>query len=142
MSNKPFIIAAILTLLALVALVPLYLLGSQQFQLTLTNLSIVVLSLFVLLLICAFWTNTVASGDESGSNNHSLSDERECGNVKWFNTNKGFGFITRDSGEDIFVHFRSIRGKGHRALREGQRVDFIVSGGEKGLQAEDVEVIR
>lgn len=142
MSNKPFIIAAILTLLALVALVPLYLLGSQQFQLTLTNLSIVVLSLFVLLLICAFWTNTVASGDESGSNNHSLSDERESGNVKWFNTNKGFGFITRDSGEDIFVHFRSIRGKGHRALREGQRVDFIVSGGEKGLQAEDVEVIR
>ena len=142
MSNKPFIIAAILTLLALVALVPLYLLGSQQFQLTLTNLSIVVLSLFVLLLICAFWTSTVASGDESGSNNRGLSDERESGNVKWFNTNKGFGFITRDSGEDIFVHFRSIRGKGHRALREGQRVDFIVSGGEKGLQAEDVEVIR
>ena len=138
MSNKPFIIAAILTLLALM---PLYWLSSQQFQLIL-NLPIAVLSLFVLLLICAFWTSAVASGDESSSNNHSLSDERESGNVKWFNTNKGFGFITRDTGEDIFVHFRSIRGKGHRALREGQRVDFIVSGGEKGLQAEDVEVIR
>ena len=139
MSNKPFIIAAILTLLALI---PLYLLGSEPFELTLTNLSIAVLSLFVLLLICAFWASTVASAGESSSNNHSLSDERESGNVKWFNTNKGFGFITRDTGEDIFVHFRSIRGKGHRALREGQRVDFIVSGGEKGLQAEDVEVIR
>ena len=64
------------------------------------------------------------------------------GKVKWFNPQKGYGFIQTSEGEDIFVHFRSIRGKGHRALREGQRVDFIVSGGEKGLQAEDVEVIR
>jgi CspA family cold shock protein len=64
--------------------------------------------------------------------------DREKGNVKWFNANKGFGFITRDSGDDIFVHFRSIRGEGHRVLRDGQRVEFSVSEGDKGLQADDV----
>ncbi|MDP2381123.1 MAG: cold-shock protein, partial [Pseudohongiella sp.] len=48
--------------------------------------------------------------------------KREAGQVKWFNASKGFGFITRDSGEDIFVHFRSIRGDGHRVLKDGQRV--------------------
>ena len=62
------------------------------------------------------------------------------GTVKWFNTNKGFGFITRDNGDDVFVHFRSIRGQGHRTLIEGQRVEFNVTKGEKGLQAEDVAI--
>ena len=65
---------------------------------------------------------------------------RESGTVKWFNTNKGFGFITRDNGDDVFVHFRSIRGQGHRTLIEGQRVEFNVTKGEKGLQAEDVAI--
>ncbi len=51
---------------------------------------------------------------------------RETGTVKWFNTSKGFGFISRDDGEDIFVHFRAIRGEGHRVLVEGQRVEFSV----------------
>ena len=63
---------------------------------------------------------------------------RESGSVKWFNASKGFGFITRDSGDDIFVHFRSIRGEGHRVLHDGQRVEFAISEGDKGLQAEDV----
>lgn len=63
---------------------------------------------------------------------------RETGTVKWFNTSKGFGFISRDTGEDIFVHFRAIRGEGHRVLAEGQRVEFSVTHREKGLQAEDV----
>ena len=66
---------------------------------------------------------------------------RQTGTVKWFNFNKGFGFITRENGEDIFVHFRSIRGKGRKSLPEGQRVEFVVTKGDKGLQAEDVEVI-
>ena len=66
-----------------------------------------------------------------------LSD-RESGTVKWFNTSKGFGFISRDSGDDIFVHFRAIRGEGHRVLVEGQRVEFTVMDRDKGLQAEDV----
>lgn len=66
---------------------------------------------------------------------------RELGNVKWFNASKGFGFITRDSGDDVFVHFRSIRGEGHRVLKDGQRVEFSVSQGDKGLQADDVTAI-
>ena len=67
---------------------------------------------------------------------------RESGAVKWFNGTKGFGFITRDSGEDIFVHFRSIRGEGHRTLRDGERVEFVVTDGDKGLQADDVVSLR
>lgn len=63
---------------------------------------------------------------------------RETGTVKWFNTSKGFGFISRDTGDDIFVHFRAIRGEGHRVLVEGQRVEFSVMQRDKGLQAEDV----
>ncbi len=67
-----------------------------------------------------------------------VSSGREEGEVKWFNVSKGFGFITRQSGDDIFVHFRSIRGDGHRTLADGQRVSFVVTQREKGLQAEDV----
>ncbi len=66
---------------------------------------------------------------------------REQGIVKWFNSNKGYGFITRDKGEDVFVHYRSISGKGHRSLFEGQKVEFSVSDGDKGLQADDVTVL-
>jgi len=68
--------------------------------------------------------------------------DKELGNVKWFSASKGFGFITRDTGEDIFVHFRSIMGNGHRILREGQRVEFAVTEGTKGLQAEEVSAIK
>ena len=64
---------------------------------------------------------------------------REQGEVKWFNVSKGFGFITKDDGEEIFVHFRSIRGEGRRSLRDGQRVSFVVAQSDKGPQAEDVE---
>lgn len=69
------------------------------------------------------------------------NDDREVGEVKWFNVNKGYGFITRDSGEDVFVHFRAIRGKGHRTLAEGQKVRYYVVHNERGLQADDVTVI-
>lgn len=71
-----------------------------------------------------------------------VDDGRERGLVKWFNVKKGFGFITRDNGEDVFVHFRSIRGTGHRSLSEGQNVKFSVVDGQKGLQAEDVSVVK
>jgi len=64
--------------------------------------------------------------------------QRESGQVKWFNTSKGFGFITRDDGSDVFVHFRAIREQGRRGLREGQQVSFIVVEGDKGPQADDV----
>lgn len=64
---------------------------------------------------------------------------REQGVVKWFNTSKGFGFISREQGGDIFVHYHAIRGEGRRILYEGQKVEFAVAKGEKGLQAEDIQ---
>ena len=67
--------------------------------------------------------------------------DREVGTVKWFNDSKGYGFIQRESGPDVFVHYRAIRGEGHRTLREGQRVDFFLKRGDKGLQADDVQLI-
>ncbi|MGB0204563.1 MAG: cold-shock protein [Neptuniibacter sp.] len=70
------------------------------------------------------------------------NDDRELGTVKWFNVSKGFGFITRGEDDDVFVHFRNIRGRGHRSLTEGQKVRFYVRESDKGLQAEDVSVIR
>ena len=67
---------------------------------------------------------------------------REQGIVKWFNDSKGFGFIQRNSGEDIFVHFRAIQGDGYRSLQDGQKVEFIVGEGQKGLQAEEVTQVE
>jgi CspA family cold shock protein len=68
--------------------------------------------------------------------------ERVNGTVKWFNNAKGFGFITREDGEDdVFVHFRSIEGEGYRTLDEGQAVEFKLVEGPKGLQAEEVAKI-
>lgn len=67
--------------------------------------------------------------------------EKEEGIVKWFNGAKGYGFIERASGDDVFVHFNAILGDGYRSLEEGQRVTFTVTQGQKGLQAEQVVVI-
>jgi CspA family cold shock protein len=64
--------------------------------------------------------------------------ERETGKVKWFNDAKGYGFIERPQGGDVFVHFSSVRGTGFKKLTEGQRVDYVVTHGEKGPQAQDV----
>lgn len=63
----------------------------------------------------------------------------ETGTVKWFNDAKGFGFITRQSGEDVFVHFSAIQAGGFRSLQEGQQVQFNVQKGQKGWEAIDVE---
>jgi len=68
--------------------------------------------------------------------------DRVQGVVKWFNNTKGYGFISRDEGEDVFVHFSSIRDNGgYRTLAEGQKVEFVVAQGAKGPQAEDVTFI-
>src|SRR5690606_17118723 len=77
-----------------------------------------------------------ASPTDPGSNSMS---ERQTGTVKWFNDAKGFGFITPQSGADLFVHFRSIQGSGFKSLQEGQQVSFKVVQGQKGLQAEEVQ---
>ena len=63
------------------------------------------------------------------------------GTVKWFDSAKGFGFISTESGEDIFVHFRAITGDGYKSLEEGESVEFEVEEGPKGLQAKDVSRI-
>ena len=82
-------------------------------------------------------TNGAEYDDNSDEN-----DGREMGTVKWFNVSKGFGFITRENGDDVFVHFRNIRGRGHRSLSEGQQVKFNARNSDKGLQAEDVSIVR
>lgn len=64
--------------------------------------------------------------------------DRQIGTVKWFNDAKGFGFIARENGPDVFVHFRAITGSGFKTLQEGQRVSFEMTQGQKGLQAESV----
>ncbi|CDF85550.1 cold-shock protein [Pseudomonas sp. QL9] len=66
---------------------------------------------------------------------------RQNGTVKWFNAEKGFGFITPESGPDVFVHFRQIETNGYKTLDEGQRVSFIVTQGAKGPQAEQVQIV-
>ncbi|MBB2494829.1 cold-shock protein [Aquipseudomonas ullengensis] len=67
--------------------------------------------------------------------------ERQTGTVKWFNDEKGFGFITPESGADLFVHYRSIQSSGFKSLQEGQKVSFVAVKGQKGMQADDVQVI-
>lgn len=67
--------------------------------------------------------------------------ERTKGTVKWFNAGKGYGFIEREDGEDVFVHYSSIVGEGYRSLEEGQQVEFTVAQGQKGLQAQEVTVV-
>jgi CspA family cold shock protein len=66
---------------------------------------------------------------------------RATGTVKWFNGGKGYGFIAREEGADVFVHFSEIRGEGFRSLEEGQSVEFNVEQGQKGLQATNVAVV-
>lgn len=135
MFNRPLPIGIIM---AVLAGIPLYLLSERQFQLDVDSFPLIAGSLLVFFVITALWSATVARpGAQSGSR-----DQRESGVVKWFNANKGFGFISRKDGSDIFVHFRSIRGQGHRVLVEGQKVGFGVVMGEKGEQADDVEILR
>eukprot|EP00466_Bigelowiella_natans_P016242 jgi/Bigna1/135966/aug1.31_g10674 len=64
--------------------------------------------------------------------------DREHGTVKWFDPSKGFGFLMRENGSDLFVHYTNIRGQGYRALETGQRVEFVIADSEKGPVAEDV----
>ncbi|MFH1194783.1 MAG: cold-shock protein [bacterium] len=68
--------------------------------------------------------------------------ERKRGSVKWFNSTKGFGFISQEGGEDVFVHFQSIIGDGYRSLQENDKVEFTITKGQKGLQASEVKVIK
>ena len=81
------------------------------------------------------------SEGEGESESSYNSSDRETGTVKWFNVRKGYGFITRDAGDDVFVHFRNIEGTGRRSIEEGRRVSFVVTDGDKGLQADEVSPV-
>ena len=67
--------------------------------------------------------------------------ERVIGTVKWFNASNGYGFLAREDGEDVFVHYTAIQGEGYRNLAEGQRVEFTVEQGAKGPQATNVTIL-
>jgi CspA family cold shock protein len=96
------------------------------------------ISLLLLFIATSFVSQLVGGGSSSESESSYSSSDRETGTVKWFNVRKGYGFITRDAGDDVFVHFRNIEGSGRRAIEEGQRVSFVVTDGDKGLQADEV----
>ena len=105
-----------------------------------------------LIFLAASVITTIAADSKKNGSNYSNGSQdsdgsegpegSESGSVKWFNVNKGFGFITTDAGEDVFVHFRSIRGHGRRSLRQGQLVRFDLSDGDKGKQADNVSVVK
>ena len=67
--------------------------------------------------------------------------EQTTGTVKWFNSSKGYGFISRENGDDVFVHFQSIISDGYKSLNENDKVEFVVTEGQKGPQASEVKVI-
>jgi CspA family cold shock protein len=86
----------------------------------------------------AFVTQETDQEKQSNSNLRSAAVSKEQGTVKWFNASKGYGFIQRQTGEDVFVHFSAIMMDGYKSLNEGQAVEFEVKKGPKGLQAENV----
>lgn len=128
LASALLVIAVIVQTLAL--LVPLQTIAEQP---------AIAVALFIALIAVTLHLGTTLyrRSPSPAPQSHDLGN-RDTGTVKWFNASKGFGFISRDSGDDIFVHFRAIRGEGHRVLVEGQRVEFSVMNRDKGLQAEDV----
>ncbi|MBE01972.1 cold-shock protein [Marinobacter lutaoensis] len=85
-------------------------------------------------------TPTQQDADDDGYDENAPEGNEE-GTVKWFNVKKGFGFIVRENGDEVFVHFRAIRGRGRRVLRQGQLVRFDVVEADKGLQADNVSIL-
>ena len=137
---KILIISLIISVIATVAIIQTQATNTSfggSFALLMTaNYAKLWLISFISIFIASFIAvKTISS---SASNSATITGDQEYGTVKWFNAAKGFGFITRENGEDVFVHFRSIQGKGHRSLGEGQAVIFSVTEGDKGLQAVDV----
>ena len=111
---------------------------NDGFHIPRTVQEISVLLLFIATSFASQLVGGSSSEGESESESSYSSSDREMGTVKWFNVRKGYGFITRDAGDDVFVHFRNIEGSGRRSIEEGGRVSFVVTDGDKGLQADEV----
>lgn len=144
--NLKALYASILAALPAPLILVLVLMGTDA-DLALGSVSPVVAYLiaFVIFAVVAYVAAQLATLGQGGGaakaskpRKKARDNDAEEGTVKWFNVKKGFGFITRDSGGDVFVHFRAIEGEGRRALRQGQRVRYHVVEAEKGLQANDV----
>lgn len=134
-SLRTFIVSLVIALI-----VPLFLAGVLKEEMG-TNF----LVYFGFVLVSVYVGAMVSQASSAGYDSESEEDEdddREQGTVKWFNSSKGFGFLTMENGDDVFVHYRAIRGRGRRFLVEGQLVRFYVTEGEKGKQAENVSIIR
>jgi len=148
MSGNQLIRSIVVSVLAAV-LIPMLLESVAKIQIEpgVAVYAVVFVVVFASCMISAMGAGSTASASASAvadADDEPLpeNDDREVGTVKWFNVSKGFGFITRNNGDDVFVHFRNIRGRGHRSLSEGQQVRFNVRESDKGLQAEDVSVVR
>ena len=145
MRRTLFIYSFIISLIAALALPPILDSVLQGLNIVGTQYELAVAVIFVMFWIATLATSVkfISQGAEGDSQWDEMDDDpnRESDTVKWFNVTKGFGFVTRDQGDDVFVHFRSIRGKGHRSLLEGQRVRFSVTESDKGIQAEDVSIV-
>jgi CspA family cold shock protein len=130
---KIIIISAITSAIATVVSLKMHS-GAASIEFSSAQFPLLLISFISILVAC------IITSKLSGKSHKAIKvgSGRESGTVKWFNAAKGFGFITRENGEDIFVHFRSIQGKGHRSLGEGQTVIFEVAESDKGLQAVDV----
>lgn len=148
--NRKFAVRALVTAVVLSALSTLVMRAVLPLE---SSGALALVLLFVLFLLTALltalasgvWGNvfhtTRAPRSSLGEISPAEVGKQEMGTVKWFDASKGYGFILRDSGPEIFVHYRSILGEGHRVLYEGQRVKFVIAQGRKGLQAEQVDVI-
>lgn len=130
---KIIIISAITSVIATIVSLKMHA-GAASIEFSSAQFPLLLISFISILVACVITGKLSATSKKAVK----VGSGRETGTVKWFNAAKGFGFITRENGEDIFVHFRSIQGKGHRSLGEGQTVIFEVAESDKGLQAVDV----
>jgi CspA family cold shock protein len=133
---RSFIISIILAVLAVMIHA-----GSFTAPLELSTLPLLLTFTFAIFAGILLTFLTGRTGGTGRTKSETTSEVFELGTVKWFNVKKGYGFITRDQGDDVFVHFRNIQGSGRRSISEGQRVEFKVTTGDKGLQADEVSPI-
>jgi CspA family cold shock protein len=137
----PFVIQLVLAIIIAIATATVYnlQLGQAIFQ----PASAIAFSIATILtlLISRLGATSASSSTSSKPAKRAAAKGSDEGIVKWFNASKGFGFITRDNGEDLFVHQRSLADSNRRSLRQGQRVSFKIVDSEKGPQAADVDVL-